>query len=256
MSHTGLTDEQLNRYSRHLLLPEIDLDGQQRLSQSKVVVVGAGGLGGPACLYLTSSGVGQITIFDHDHVDLGNLQRQITYSSNDVGKAKASQLKNALLSLNKEIEVIALNERAEGERLAQAINDADAVVDACDNFDTRFAINAACIASKKPLISGAAIQFQGQVSVFNPNKADSPCYRCLYRDENEPHQTCRDLGVFAPLTGIIGSIQAAETLKVLLGLEQTLVGRLLLFDAKTMTPRTIKIPKDPDCPICSAHHRH
>ena len=256
MSHTGLTDEQLNRYSRHLLLPEIDLNGQQRLSQSKVVVIGAGGLGGPACLYLASSGVGQITIFDYDHVDLGNLQRQIAYSNNDVGKAKASQLKNTLLGLNPEIEVIALNERAEGERLAQAINNADAIIDACDNFDTRFAINEACVASKKPLISGAAIQFQGQVSVFNPNKADSPCYRCLYRDENEPRQTCRDLGVFAPLTGIIGSIQAAETLKVLLGLEQTLVGRLLLFDAKTMTPRTIKIPKDPDCPICSAHHRH
>jgi adenylyltransferase/sulfurtransferase len=247
-----LSNDQLNRYSRHLLLPEIDLAGQTRLANTKALVIGAGGLGSPAAMYLASSGVGRITIFDHDEVDLGNLQRQIAFRTDDIGAQKAARLRQTLLELNPEIEVEAFCQRAEGGALTQAVAAADVVIDASDNFDTRFAINQACFTTNTPLVNGAAIRLQGQVTVFDPRQQDSPCYHCLYREEESlPQESCRDRGIFAPLVGIIGSIQAAEALKLLLGLGQPLTGRLLLLDALTMTPKVVNLLKDPDCPICS-----
>jgi len=247
-----LSDAQLSRYSRHLLLPEVDLAGQTRLAYSKALLIGAGGLGSPAAMYLASSGVGKITLFDHDEVDLGNLQRQIAFCTKDIGESKAERLRQTLLELNPEIEVEAFCQQAEGDALIRAVTAADVVIDACDNFDTRFAINKACFATGTPLVSGAAIRLQGQATVFDPRQQGSPCYHCLYREEDIlPQDTCRDRGVFAPLVGIIGSIQAAEALKLLLGLGQPLTGRLLLLDALTMTPRVVNLPKDPDCPVCA-----
>lgn len=247
-----LSELQLSRYSRHLLLPEIDLAGQARLANAKALIIGAGGLGSPAAMYLASSGVGKITIFDHDQVDLGNLQRQIAFRTNDIGAQKSERLCRTLLELNPEIEAISFCQRAEGTALTEAIVAADVVIDACDNFDTRFAINQACFATITPLVSGAAIRLQGQVTVFDPRIQECPCYCCLYREDEElPQDTCRDRGVFAPLVGIIGSIQAAEAIKLLLRMGQPLTGRLLLIDALTMTPRIVNLAKDTDCPICA-----
>lgn len=253
MSEAELSNDQLNRYSRHLLLPEIDLEGQRRLSTSRALIVGAGGLGCPAAMYLTSSGVGKITIFDDDTIDLGNLQRQIAFKSSDIGKKKAGQLRNALLAINPDIQIEAVCERATDERLNQAAVDADILIDCSDNFSSRFAINNASIATNTPLISGAAIRFQGQVTVFDPRQADSPCYQCLYH-ENEmdaPLESCQDRGVFAPLVGIIGSIQAAEAIKLLLGVGTSLCGNLLTINSMHMLPRHIKLTKDPQCPACA-----
>lgn len=255
MNDLGFSDDQLSRYSRHLLLPEIDLDGQALLAQSRVLIVGAGGLGSPAAMYLASSGAGNITIFDHDHIDLGNLQRQIAFRTNDIGQPKADRLRQALLELNPEIVVTSHNQPAEGGSLLRAVSEADVVIDASDDFDTRFAINQACFDNNTPLISGAAIRFQGQVTVFDPRRNDSPCYHCLYhKEETLPQESCRDRGVFAPLVGIIGSMQAAEALKILLGMGQPLTGRLLLLDSTIMTPRITKLAKDPECPVC--RHRN
>lgn len=256
MIERPLSDAQLSRYSRHLLLPEIDLAGQAHLANAKVLVIGAGGLGSPAAMYLASSGVGKITIFDHDRVDLGNLQRQIAFRTNDIDTPKAERLCQALLELNPEIETTAVCQRAEGATLTAAVTAADVVIDACDNFDTRFAINQVCFATNTPLVSGAAIRLQGQATVFDPRQQNSPCYRCLYReDETLLQESCRDRGVFAPLVGIIGSIQAAEALKLLLGMGQPLTGRLLLLDALTMAPRLVNLPKDPECPVCGGQRQ-
>jgi molybdopterin/thiamine biosynthesis adenylyltransferase len=252
MSQPELSDQQLSRYSRHLLLPEIDLAGQARLGQASVVIIGAGGLGSPAAMYLASSGVGHITLVDDDSVDLGNLQRQIAFRNNDLEQSKAERLGAALQALNPEIEIIAHCRRADSDLLAQLAAGADALLDCSDNFDTRFATNQASLATNTPLISGAAIRFQGQVSSFDPRQSTSPCYRCLYHERDDaPQETCRDRGIFAPLVGIIGSIQAAETLKILLGIGQPLTGRLLTLNALSMTPRLANLPKDPHCPACS-----
>ncbi len=252
MSTTELSNDQLSRYSRHLLLPEIDLAGQTRLSQAKAVIVGAGGLGSPVAMYLASSGVGRITIFDDDTVDLGNLQRQIAFNNKDIDKEKAQCLRNTLLALNPEIEVEAICHRADKDQLNQATNDADILIDCSDNFDSRFTINQASLDNKIPLVSGAAIRFQGQVAVFDPRSQDAPCYQCLYNEEesSQPQQTCHDRGVFAPLVGIIGSIQAAEVLKVILNIGEPLTGQLLTIDALNMNPRRLKLNKDPSCPAC------
>lgn len=251
-----LGSDQLDRYSRHLLLPEIDLDGQSLLAGARALIIGAGGLGSPAAMYLASSGVGKITLFDDDRVDLGNLQRQIAFRTSDIGALKADRLCDTLRALNPEIEAEAFCRRAEGEALTEAIAAADVVIDACDNFQTRFAINQSCFATGTPLVSGAAIRFQGQVTVFDPRQHDSPCYHCLYHEAGElPQESCRERGVFAPLVGIVGSIQAAEALKLILGIGRPLTARLLLIDAFSMTPKVVALPSDPGCPHCSGRHK-
>ena len=252
MSPNELSNDQLNRYSRHLLLPEIDLAGQTRLNQAKAIIIGAGGLGSPVAMYLASSGLGHITIFDDDTVDLGNLQRQIAFNSNDIGNKKTHSLRNTLLALNPEIEVDAICDRADMKRLSQAANDTDILIDCSDNFDSRFTINQVSLNAKIPLVSGAAIRFKGQVAVFDPRQEDAPCYQCLYNEEasSQPQEACYDRGVFAPLVGIIGSIQAAEALKVILNIGKPLAGQLLTMNALNMTPRLLKLKKDPLCPAC------
>jgi len=249
-----MNDDQLLRYSRHILLPEIGIQGQQALLKSHVLVVGAGGLGSPVAIYLAASGVGKLTICDDDTVDLTNLQRQISHSTNRIGTPKPSSAKEALAGINPEVDVIALHQRMDETTLLHLVADADVVVDASDNFSTRYAINRVCARSKRPLVSGAAIRFEGQVAVFDLRHADSPCYHCLFPAFGEEQDMrCAVMGVFAPLTGIIGSVQAVETLKLLLDIGQTLNGRLLLLDGLSMEWRSVKLNKDPFCKVCGAN---
>ena len=246
-----MNDDQLLRYSRHILLPQIGIQGQEALIGSHVLVVGAGGLGSPVALYLAASGIGKLTICDDDKVDLTNLQRQIAHSTDRIGTPKTASAKKTLAGINPEVNVIALNERMDESRLLQLVADADVVVDASDNFPTRYAINQVCAIRKKPLVSGAVVRFSGQVAVFDLRHADSPCYHCLFpaNGENEDMR-CAVMGVFAPLVGIIGCVQAAETLKILLNIGQTLNGSLLLLDGLSMEWRSIKLNKDPACTVC------
>jgi len=247
-----MDDAQLLRYSRQILLPQINLDGQQQLSQKTVLIIGLGGLGSPVAMYLAAAGVGHLILVDGDHVDLSNLQRQIIHDTPHVGCYKSISAQRRLQALNPEIKLTTMTERFTGENLAHHINVADVIVDCSDNFITRFMINATCVRAKKPLISGAVIRFTGQVTVFLPENPHSPCYRCLYPEEGEgTEETCGQTGIIAPLAGIIGSIQAVETLKVLLNIGQVLCGQLLLLDAYTMEWRTLKLRKDPLCPICA-----
>ncbi|MDT8386472.1 MAG: thiazole biosynthesis adenylyltransferase ThiF [Thiogranum sp.] len=246
-----MDDHQLLRYSRQILLPQIGTDGQQKLLDAHVLIIGAGGLGSPAALYLAAAGVGRITIADADSVDLSNLQRQILHRYSDLDRAKVDSAKDALTALNPDVIVTPLKARVDAEQLDALVQQVDLVVDASDNFSTRFAINAACVAQRKPLVSGAAIRMEGQVAVFMPGQAESPCYRCLYREGDDPEQTCADNGVLAPVVGIVGSMQALEAIKVLLGLGTSLCGRLLVFDALHNEWRNIRLRKDPACPVCS-----
>lgn len=246
-----MNDEQLLRYSRQIMLPEIDVPGQQKLLDSHVLIIGMGGLGSPVAMYLASAGIGQLTVVDDDKVELSNLQRQIAHNQNDIGKNKADSAKETLLSLNPDINVNVISHRLNEDELMTKVKKADVVIDATDNFTTRFAINRACVTTKTPLVSGAAIRMEAQVSVFNPQQANSPCYRCLYKEGEELDESCTETGVLAPLVGIIGSIQALETIKVLLEVGETLTGKLLLLDAKTMEWRSVKLKKDHDCPVCS-----
>jgi len=247
-----VNDQQLLRYSRHILLPQIDISGQEKLTQSSVLIIGAGGLGSPIALYLAASGVGRLIICDNDTVDLTNLQRQIIHHTESIGQAKSSSAQQTLTKINPEVNVIALQQRVDDVKLQELVRQADAVVDASDNFVTRHQINKACVTYQKPLISGAAVRFEGQVSVFDLRKNDSPCYHCLYpTDGEDADMPCAVMGVFAPLVGIIGSIQAAETLKILLGLGETLNGRLQVLNSLTMDWRSIKLTKDPACDICN-----
>ena len=246
-----MNDHQLLRYSRHILLPEVGIEGQEKLLAAHALVIGAGGLGSPACMYLASAGVGRITLADGDSVDLTNLQRQILHTTAAVGRAKAYSGKDTLAELNPEIEVTAVPERLEGERLDLLVASADVVLDCCDNFATRHAVNRACVKHAKPLVSGAAVRFDGQVSVFDLRSAEAPCYNCLFPEDTEAEETrCAVMGVFAPLTGIIGTTQAAEALKVLAGIGETLNGRLLLLDGLAMEWRSIRLSKDPACKVC------
>jgi molybdopterin/thiamine biosynthesis adenylyltransferase len=246
-----LNDEQLLRYSRHILLPEIGIEGQQKLLSSHALVVGAGGLGSPVALYLAASGVGRITLCDHDTVDLTNLQRQIVHDTTTIGHPKVESARATLGRINPEPQVVCVQERVEGERLEALVEDADVVIDATDNFTTRHAINRACVKHRKPLVSGAGVRFDGQVAVFDLRLPDSACYACLFPESGESEDVrCAVMGVFAPLTGIIGSIQAAEALKILAGAGETLAGRLLLLDALAMQVRTITLRKDPACAVC------
>ena len=248
-----MNDDQLLRYSRHILLPEIGIQGQETLLKSHVLVVGAGGLGSPAAIYLAASGVGKLTICDDDTVDLTNLQRQIAHNTDRIGAPKTSSAKKTLTGINPEVNVIALHQRMDATTLLQLVADIDVVVDASDNFSTRYAINRVCTLTKKPLVSGAAIRFEGQVAVFDLRHTYSPCYHCLFpADGEDQDMRCAVMGVFAPLTGVIGSVQAVETLKILLDIGQTLNGRLLLLDGLSMEWRSIKLDKDPLCRICGA----
>ncbi|WP_341675730.1 molybdopterin-synthase adenylyltransferase MoeB [Niveibacterium sp. SC-1] len=246
-----MNDEQLLRYSRHILLPELGIEGQEAICAARVLVVGAGGLGSPAALYLASAGVGTLVLADGDEVDLTNLQRQILHTQARVGQPKVASGREALQALNPEIEIVALHQRLEGEVLAEEVARADLVLDCCDNFATRHAVNRACVAARKPLVSGAAIRFDGQISVFDLRREDAPCYHCLFPEGEELEELrCAVTGVFAPLTGIVGATQAAEALKLLAGCGEPLVSRLLLLDALEMKWRELRYPRDPDCPVC------
>lgn len=248
-----MTDEELLRYSRHILLPEIGIEGQERLLRSHALLIGAGGLGSPVALYLASAGVGRITICDDDTVDLTNLQRQIVHRTEGIGLKKVESARATLHSINPQVEVVALAERLGEERIAELAAKADVVLDGSDNFATRHAVNRACVRHSKPLVSGAAVRFDGQVAVFDMRRANAPCYACLFPENAESEDVrCAVMGVFAPITGIIGTIQAAEALKLLAGAGELLSGRLLLVDALSMEIRTIRLAKDPGCTVCSA----
>ena len=246
-----MNDEQLLRYSRQIMLPQVDIAGQQKLLQSKVLIIGLGGLGSPVAMYLAGAGVGRLSLCDHDRVDLSNLQRQIVHSTLDLGHSKVQSAAATVRALNPEVQLDLIDHELHGAELQQHIRNADAVVDASDNFPTRFELNDACVKLKKPLISGAAIRMEGQVSVFHNENPLSPCYRCLYQDIDGFTETCSETGVLAPVVGMIGTVQATETLKVLLNIGQTLMGRLMLLDAVTMEWRTLKLRKDPQCPVCA-----
>ncbi len=246
-------DAQLLRYSRHILLDEFGVEGQQRILSSHVLIVGAGGLGCPAALYLAASGVGRITIADGDKVDATNLQRQILYRDTAVGQPKADSAKAALAGVNPEVSVVALGERLEGGRLGELVASADVVLDCTDNFATRHALNRACVRHAKPLVSGAAIRFDGQLAVFDLRAKDAPCYACLFPEDAAAEDVaCAVMGVFSPLTGTIGALQAAEAIKLLAGFGTPLSGRLQMFDALHAEWRTVRVPKDPGCPACGA----
>jgi len=245
-----LNDEQLLRYSRQIMLPQVDVAGQERLLSAHALIIGAGGLGSPAAMYLAAAGVGHLSIADGDVVELSNLQRQILHHDADIGAPKAASARQALATINPGIRVTAIQERLLGSALAEAVARADVVLDCSDNFATRFAVNAACVQQRTPLVSGAAVRLEGQLAVFIPDRKDSPCYNCLYREGEEEDQTCTENGVLAPVVGIIGSLQALEAIKVILQPGGTPAGRLVVFDGMTQEWRTLTIPRDPDCPVC------
>lgn len=247
-----MNDQQLLRYSRHILLDEIGIEGQERILNSRVLIVGAGGLGSPAALYLAAAGVGRITLADDDTVDLTNLQRQILHNEGRVGQLKAVSGQTALAQINAEVEVLPLTERLQDANLDQALAAADVVLDCCDNFATRHALNRAAVRLGKPLVSGAAIRFDGQIAVFDPRQPDAPCYCCLFPEAAAAEEVrCAVMGVFAPLTGIVGATQAAEALKLIIGCGESLAGRLLLLDALSMAWRSVRLKRDPQCPVCA-----
>ncbi|WP_334187773.1 HesA/MoeB/ThiF family protein [Noviherbaspirillum sp.] len=246
-----MNDDQLLRYSRHILLDEIGIEGQEKLLAAHALVIGAGGLGSPAAFYLASAGIGKLTLVDNDTVDLTNLQRQILHTTDRVGKAKAESGKLTLAQINPGVQVTALIERLEGSRLDELVGQASVVLDCSDNFATRHAINRACVANRVPLVSGAAIRFDGQVSVFDARRGDAPCYACLFPPDQQFEEVlCSTMGVFAPLVGIIGTMQAAEALKLAAGIGESLAGRLLLLDARNMEWTSIKIGRSDGCPVC------
>ena len=248
-----MNDDQLLRYSRHILLDEIGIEGQQRLLAAHVLVIGAGGLGSPVALYLGTAGVGTLTLVDDDSVDLTNLQRQIAHTLARVGQPKVDSAGIAVHAINPEVRVVALRERADAARLDTLVGEADLVVDCCDNFKTRHAVNAACVRHAKPLVSGAAIGFDGQVSVYDTRAATNPCYACIFPpDSTFEEARCATMGVFAPLVGIIGSLQAAEALKLLAGVGASLAGRLQMLDARQMEWTDIRMSRNPACPVCGS----
>jgi len=249
-----MTDDQLLRYSRHILLDEVGIDGQERISNAHALVIGAGGLGSPAALYLGSAGVGHITLVDHDTVDLTNLQRQIAHTTERIGQPKVDSARQALAAINPHVRVSALQQRADTALLEQLVPQADVVLDCSDNFSTRQAVNTACVRHHKPLVSGAAIRFDGQISVYDSRDRDSPCYACVFPPDADFEETrCATMGVFAPLVGIIGTLQAAEALKLLCGVGTSLAGRLLMLDGRAMEWTEVRLPRHAGCPVCGAH---
>jgi molybdopterin-synthase adenylyltransferase len=252
-----MNDDQLLRYSRHVLLDDIGIEGQRRLLASHALVIGAGGLGSPVALYLGTAGVGRLTVVDHDTVDVTNLQRQIAHNLSRVGQPKALSVRQTVAAINPDVEVRALVRRADATLLDTLVAEADVVLDCSDNFATRHAVNAACVRHRKPLVSGAAIGFDGQVSVYDTRQAQAPCYACLFPPDATFEETaCATMGVFAPLVGIIGSVQAAEALKLLAGIGTSLAGRLLMLDARTMGWDQIQIARQPGCAVCGARPDH
>ena len=245
-----MKDEQLLRFSRQIMLPTMDVAGQQELVDATVLIVGMGGLGCPAAMYLSAAGVGHLVIADDDTVEITNLQRQIAHEQSNLGESKVSSAEATLKGLNPDVRITQIKNRLEGDLLEQAVVSADVVVDASDNFNTRFAVNQSCLKNKKPLVSGAAIRMEGQVAVFDSENPESPCYQCLYSECDDDDASCSQNGVMAPLVGIIGSVQAMETIKLITGIGNSLVGRLLLLDAATMEWREMKLPRDPSCPAC------
>jgi molybdopterin/thiamine biosynthesis adenylyltransferase len=246
-----VNDQQLLRYSRHILLDDIGIEGQQRINAARVLIVGAGGLGSPAALYLAAAGTGQITLADHDVVDLTNLQRQILHTSAQIGQPKVSSGLQMLHQINPDITTIAVHEKLSGSRLSALVGGSDVVLDCTDNFATRHAINHACVTQRVPLVSGAAIRFDGQISVFDARREDSPCYACLFPPTHQFDEvSCASMGVFAPLVGIIGSMQAAEALKLIIGCGTPLVGVLQMLDARAMAWHRVNIARDRACPVC------
>lgn len=245
-----IDDEDLLRYSRHLLLPQIGVEGQERLLHSTALIVGVGGLGSPAVMYLAASGIGHLMIADYDKVDLSNLQRQLIHTTDTVGMSKTTSAELSLNKINPKITITKMEQRMDVAHLEQAVAEADVVIDATDNFETRYAINQACWQAHTPLVYSAAIRMEGQLSVFDSRHSDSPCYQCLYPSGQGLDESCSESGVLAPLTGVLGSLQALEAIKVLLEMDGTLVGRLLLLDAQRMQWREIALPKNATCPVC------
>jgi molybdopterin/thiamine biosynthesis adenylyltransferase len=247
-----MQDAALLRYSRHILLDDIGIEGQESILATHALVIGAGGLGSPVSMYLAAAGVGTITVTDHDTVDLTNLQRQIAHRTDAVGTPKVESLKRTLEDLNPLVQVNALPIRADAESLDALVQQADVVLDCCDNFKTRHAVNAACVKHGKPLVSGAAIQFDGQISVYDTRLHDAPCYACTFPPEATFEEVrCSTMGVFAPLVGIIGAMQAAEALKLVVGIGRGLNGRLLMLDGRAMEWNEIRMPRNPSCPVCN-----
>ena len=250
-----MEDEQLLRYSRHILLDELGVEGQEKLLASHALVIGAGGLGSPVALYLGSAGVGRMTLVDHDQVDATNLQRQVAHTLARLGRPKAESAREAIAAINPDVRVTPITLRADDALLDRLVAEADLVLDCSDNFATRHAVNRACVKHHKPLVSGAAIRFDGQISVFDPRDAASPCYACVFPESQSLEETrCATMGVFAPLVGIIGSLQAAEALKLLCGIGRSLAGRLLMLDGRGMEFNEVRIARNPGCAVCGGAH--
>jgi molybdopterin-synthase adenylyltransferase len=251
-----MDDHALLRYSRHILLPQIGIEGQEQLEKATVLIVGAGGLGCPVALYLGAAGVGKLIIGDSDQVDLTNLQRQIGHRTDSIGLNKAVSLRNSVLGINPHLEVHSVEHRLEGKSLQDAVARADVVIDCSDNFATRHAVNRASVLHKKPLVSGAAIGFSGQVAVFDARNAESPCYQCLFPETHEEGLRCSEVGVLSPLVGVVGSLQAVEAIKLATGAGQAAIGQLTLIDALNTTFRQIRVPRDPACQVCGSGQGH
>ncbi|MHB2249778.1 molybdopterin-synthase adenylyltransferase MoeB [Pseudomonas fitomaticsae] len=249
-----LNDQELLRYSRQILLQHIDIDGQLKLKDSRVLIVGLGGLGAPVALYLAAAGVGELHLADFDTVDLTNLQRQIIHDTDSVGMTKVDSALKRLSAINPEIKLVPHRQALDEDSLAAAVAAVELVLDCSDNFSTREAVNAACVVARKPLVSGAAIRLEGQLSVFDPRRAESPCYHCLYGHGSEAELTCSEAGVVGPLVGLVGSLQALEALKLLADFGEPLVGRLLLIDALGSRFRELRVKRDPGCSVCGSHH--
>lgn len=245
-----MDDKQLMRYKRHLLLPQIDVAGQQLLLDSSVLVIGTGGLGSPVLMYLAGAGIGKLLLYDDDTVEISNLQRQVLFDSTVMGQSKAKIAAQRLRALNTDCEVIAVASRLEGELLREAVAKVDLVIDCSDNFSTRFAVNMACVENRKTLVSGAVIRMEGQVSVFSGYQPEKPCYQCLYQPDSYNDESCTSSGVLGPVVGVVGSILATEAIKLITGVGDCLEGRLLLFDAQAMRFNELKLKKDLDCPVC------
>ena len=245
-----MNDAQLLRYSRQIMLPQVDIEGQERLLAARALIIGAGGLGSPAAIYLAAAGVGHLVMADHYIVELSNLQRQLLHHDKDIGRSKVASAQDTLTIINPDIRVSTIAQTLQGGTLGDEARQADVVLDCSDNFATRFAVNRACVTHRTPLVSGAAIRMEGQVAVFDSRIANSPCYHCLYKEGEEDDQTCSGNGILSPVVGIIGSLQALEALKVIISMGETLAGRLVIFDGLTHEWRTLSLRQDPDCTVC------